>query len=66
MTREATRSKRSPPNQQQGGPGSLPQQEQHDGSRQPGGDPDVHEKMPDRDFDRIDGDPRRQIDVERE
>ena len=66
MTRETTRNKPSQPKQQQGGPGGIPQQQQHEPSRQPGGNPDVHEKLPDRDFDRIDGDPRRQIDVERE
>ena len=73
MTHETTRNKPSQPKQrqprqQQGGQGggSQYQQQNPQSPGQPGGDPDVHEKLPDRDVERERGDPRKPIDVERE
>lgn len=68
MTNKTTRNKPSQPKQQQGGHGggSQHQQQNPQPPRQPGSNPDVHEKMPDPGIDRESGDQRRNIDVERE
>ena len=67
MTHETTRNKPSQPRQQQGGRGGSQHQQQNpEPPGQPGGDPDVHEQLPDRDVERERGDPRKPIDVERE